>query len=341
MVGRCDSVLLDIRSLSLEQGLRRWLEAAIALLQADVNAVGDRIGEGALPPIPLKQTKQKTVQFVSAIAFRLEAPRQQPALAIAQRLADALQQVLHHPQRHPIPESWMQWYRTVDVEVEAPGWLFLRPRDESLALWLQWLLSSHWEGSIGSGKPSKEPLSHPERFEEQAKRKLSRLELRSAAQPRAWEMAESIWEMQATYARCCSLLRLAEAQGIVELTTALPRRLSVAQPCPVPWLRGDRRLQLQTSIEQQLLSQLVHTVTVGASPDYSILPETFHSVLFKQGYTLHQTFQQFDSICRIFGDVSVDHRELAQSRLGLVATTGLCLQGLLEQELGVEAAMSL
>jgi arginyl-tRNA synthetase len=130
--------------------------------------------------------------------------------------------------------------------------------------------------------------------------------------------------MQYAHARCCSLLRLADQEGLIELTN-----LDFSQPTwhwqqpePIPYLDGTR-LRLGQPSEQKLIAQLLRVIE--AQLDEQPLDTA------KLAYHLSQAFLEFERYCRIWGEVKQDHLALAQARLGLIALTQLLLKKLLEK----------
>ena len=210
------------------------------------------------------------------------------------------------------------------VEVVSPGWINLRLSDRSLAIWLQQLIER-------GRRPENEPCPT--------------LDTRHQSTPVQAESRYNLFPIQYAHARCCSLLRLAENQGLIELRTKIEDRQGdanprftqsnwqIVRPLPIPWLKENLleteqvRLQLEHPAEQALIAQIVDLLDAGSELELDNWR--------KRGIALSQGFEQFYRSCRIWGEVKTQTPQLAMARLGLVAVTQTVLRSLLIEHFGI------
>nr|WP_242022405.1 DALR anticodon-binding domain-containing protein [Trichocoleus sp. FACHB-90] len=139
----------------------------------------------------------------------------------------------------------------------------------------------------------------------------------------------SSFPIQYAHARCCSLLRLGEREGLIRL--GVPA-LTVVEPDVIPWLNEDS-IRLVYPAERALIAQvlgLLDELDGWGQPDW-----------VKLAIALSQTWESFYSECRIFGEVKTQTPHLAQARLGLVAATRSILRSLLQNRLFILAPVEL
>jgi DNA-binding CsgD family transcriptional regulator len=162
------------------------------------------------------------------------------------------------------------------------------------------------------------------------------------------------------HARCCSLLKLAAAEKLVVLTTDW-------QLNPSNWLLDlestENRLTTDANhiFEHPAEHQLIQTLMAVLDAIYGARrqldsPQTESSEQIGAGgfnghrkspswtkltIDLAQSWLEFDRRCQIFGDVKQKNPRLAIARCGLTAISRRYLQVLLENYLGVEAALEL
>lgn len=148
----------------------------------------------------------------------------------------------------------------------------------------------------------------------------------------------NLFPVQYSHARCCSLLRLAHRDNIIQLEDAeLTPGVSFPRfrtPQQIPWLTTQGKLQLVHPSEYQLLTQMIEIVD---SLEKALGVNRWEKLAIQ----LSDRFQEFYRYCRIWGEVKRDTLELAQARLGLVWITRSLLHFLLQEKLGVEAPIEL
>ena len=163
-----------------------------------------------------------------------------------------------------------------------------------------------------------------------------------------------------SHARCCSLLKLAAAEKLVRLTTDW-------QLSPPNWLLNvvftenrfttDANCIFEHPAEQQLIQTLmavldaiygnrrqldspqtesIEQVSVGGFNGHRKSPNWT-----KLTIELAQSWLEFDRRCQIFGEIEQKNPRLAIARCGLTSISRRYLQVLLENYLGVEAAVEL
>lgn len=161
-----------------------------------------------------------------------------------------------------------------------------------------------------------------------------------------------LFAIQYAHARCHSLLRLAQKEGLIILETisvekikSLFPNLNIApsedsiliinQPQPLPWLDCSQRLRFGDRAESILIIQLVKVID-----DLCASKQINPNYWAKTALNLSQAFEEFYSCCRIFDKSIAQLPDLAQARLGLILATSVVLK-LLLQCLGVFAPQEL
>ncbi|MDJ0729646.1 MAG: arginyl-tRNA synthetase [Crocosphaera sp.] len=165
-----------------------------------------------------------------------------------------------------------------------PGWLEFTLCDRSLYLWLQsWPTFSY--------SYQKSPLTSRNH--------------------------DNLWILQYTYARCCTLLRLGEQEGLIQLKNQQfkPYSWSLSTSQLIPWSN-----LVLNQFERSLIAQLIITV--------DRLVNELKVKGIKLALALSESFLNFECHCRIFGETSRHNPQLSQARLGLVAITQFLVQGL-------------
>ncbi|MFM5891213.1 MAG: DALR anticodon-binding domain-containing protein [Dolichospermum sp.] len=193
------------------------------------------------------------------------------------------------------------------VKVVPPGWIYIELVDSTLAAWLQNLIVFSENGDlINNSLDYQLPVTnHP----------------------------FTIFKIQYAYSRCCSLLRLAEKDGLISLDIIGTKGYFSVKP--IPLLRDDQKLLLNHADEMLLIHQLVKLV------DNLFCTGSNYSQWETAGGNLSQAFEKFWGSCRIWGEVKIKTPELAQARLGLLVATQLVFRFVLENKLGVVAPIEL
>jgi hypothetical protein len=226
------------------------------------------------------------------------------------------------------------------IEVVSPGWIQFRLSDRSLANWLQQLiqisplLSNYENDSLLELQRKGEPGDRETKVKN---RDSQELEITPQGQlSERSKTAHTLFQVQYAHARCCSLLRLAHREGLIELSNLECKTSSWqwAKPNLIPWMFDDpesqsRRLRLGHPAERGLMAQLLE----GTDRISSLTPAS----ALKLAQSLSTAFETFYSACRIWGEVKTETPQLAQARLGLVGVTQKLLRSLLEDQLDVTA----
>lgn len=267
----------------------------------------------ALEEIPLQRTKDvMRVQYISAIALKLAHLWQQPAIEVATQLVAKCQKENEN--------IGFLSKEDFTIEVLPSAMILFELTDVSVAAWLQYLTDT------------------PQTLEK------GESQIKSASVE-----SDRIFPVQYSHARCCSLLRLADRDRIIELVKrdrqTSPPHWQIINPNPIPWLDANNYLRLVHPAELNLVSQLFTTVDTLAS----LFNRGFEKQLItnkstdwiKLANTLSDAFQTFYSQCRIWGEVKTETPKLAQARLGLILATQTLLQFILQELLGVIAPLEL
>jgi hypothetical protein len=245
-------------------------------------------------------------RFATPLPLKLASLRSQAhPIASAETVGHTLIGQLNHlPQASWIaPRYWMH----------PKGWLYAEFSAESLAQWLQTVLTL---------KPC--------------------LEVQSLVQPssktriaisKGISTDPDLFELQYAHARCCSLLRLGHQAQLIQLVDT--QSFSLTSPNPVPWLALLSDSPLRTQSKRQLLLALLNfPQSLGAGTTYGRLHRT--ELEDKSGYqtlvqwpfsdrTLQrhrlwsQMFQQFYRDCRVLDAMHPKTPELAQAQLASLA----------------------
>jgi DALR anticodon binding domain len=181
------------------------------------------------------------------------------------------------------------------VRVWETGWIDFYPSDRALAIWLQQLLQYI---ELPDVKPVKE------------------------------EISPNLFVSQYAHARCCSLLRLAHREGLIQLNNLWQWEA----PHPISWCHCEK-LQLVHLQEQHLIGQILAIVDE--------LDNVSVQTSIKLAINLGQSVLEFDRHCRIWGEVKTEMPQLSQARLGLIAIAQLLLQKLLQEKIGIWAPVEL
>ncbi len=286
--------------------LRCKLQAAavLAIQNLGISTFGQKYLE--LQAIPLRAVKGgKQVVYVSAIALKLANAWNKPVTDIATVIGANL--LCGNESKDRATNAALQNFT---VKVVAPGWIYLQLNDLGTAAWLQRLAQAPpGVGTLG--------------VEEQMERYPCPL-----------------FDAQYAHARCCSLLRLADREGMIELAQSdgeiRPLFIAIA-PHPIPWLDSDQKLRLVHPAESNLIFHLLTLL----DDLYSLSPSRHRVDWKKSASNLSQVFLTFYSQCRIWGEVKTENPQLAQARLGLILATQPLLHLLLQDLLGVPAPLEL
>jgi arginyl-tRNA synthetase len=309
-------------------------------------ATADLPGDVELTPetIPLHRLSDDTcVIYRCAIALQLSPLLQLPASDIANQLVACFPTISQY--------TAGQIYLEFSVEVVFPGWIHFRVSQQSLATWLQQLIQIPYLQSNRLDFSSLEVQTRggvgDEIFYNEGKKldnnSSDGFDIAHQAQlDDSLKDLPNLFPVQYAHARCCSLLRLAHRQGLIQLSdldfnTPIAQ---LAQPNPIPWLNDDQgahtgqiHLRLVHPAERCLISQMLDVSDITSHQG--------QLSCLKLAIALGNAFESFYSRCRIWGEVKTQAPKLAQARLGLVAITQGLLRSLLQEKLGVPAPVEL
>ena len=214
----------------------------------------------------------------------------------------------HNSQTFPIANS-IASYLSADltahftVEVLPSGLIQIQVTDSLLAVWLQSFIEQNC-----SVKAS------PVNF----KAKIDGL-------------SDCVFSIQYVHARCCSLLKLAQQEKLIDFNIDCNKNSSE----PIPWLKGDGQLRLNHQAERCLIGNLVRIVD-------ELQPVIVRPIKWEgAALSLVKAFEGFWSTCRIHNDLKITAPELVMARIGLLMTTQSVLRFLLEEKLGISAWLEL
>lgn len=254
--------------------------------------------------IPLSKGRNSNqVFYITGLALQLSKYEKIPAMEIAEAIASHLS---------------ANSAGVFSIQIVPPGWIHLELAHPVLASWLQRLVEGRGnsvvqERKLTENKEDKEELvtvlfsSHPSH----------------SPSPQS-PLPNHLFPIQYAHARCCSLVRLGEREGLITSEGA------------IPWLNKQQELHFHHPSELCLLSELVQVVDELECSDSS------DSVKWqKLALGLSRVFDDFWRDCQIWGEVKVKSPEIALARLGLVMATQSVLRTLLEEKLGILAVLEL
>ncbi|MEQ8996203.1 MAG: DALR anticodon-binding domain-containing protein [Coleofasciculus sp. B1-GNL1-01] len=301
--------------------------------------------------VPLHRTSiSNYVCYRSAIALKLSSAWQQTPLDIAHQLTEALLTLSQ--------ESADTIGINFTVEVLPPGWILFRLGDRALATYLQECFKIPYF-------PSVSPNDLNDKFHPKGGR--GNREKSQHNQPDS----DQLFPIQYIHARCCSLLRLADEQGLIEITdtgggedvgdgrdggdggageageaggdkeelfpvTTHQPPIMIVSPNPIPWLQdtGDSDRE---SVRLRLTHPAEWDLIVQLFDLLDVMSASDCQRWVKQGLIVSEACNQFYKFCRIWGEVKIHDLPLAQARLGLIGVTQVVLRSLLQEQLGVSA----
>ncbi|WP_088241613.1 DALR anticodon-binding domain-containing protein [Calothrix rhizosoleniae] len=146
--------------------------------------------------------------------------------------------------------------------------------------------------------------------------------------PELLSSSPALFTAQYIHARCCSLLRLGEQEGLIKLNEINCNSIS--------WLNDNQKLRCDRQASHRLIFELIQMV------DWIYCDRSGRDVNWEKAVvSLIDAFQSFWSNCRIWGEVKSTSPELAQMRIGLVLATKVVCKLLLSGKLGIIAPQSL
>ncbi len=289
------SQLLFSKNQAIKQLISGYLASCFSVFTNDRGITGI---ESRKFPLYQGGYNQK-ILYISGMAMGISKSQNLPAMEIAQAIAGHLSQNSDS---------------LFSVKVIPPGWIYLELIDSTLAAWLQNLIVF---------PENRHLINNFLNYQLPVTNDQSQISLHSL----------TIFKIQYAHSRCCSLLRLAEKDGLIELDkTGIKSYFSVK---PIPLLNGDQKLLLNHADEMLLMHQLVKLV------DDLVCTDSISLNWEKAAGNLSQAFEKFWGSCRIWGEVKIQTPELAQARLGLLVATQLVFRSVLEDKLGVVAPIEL
>ena len=293
------------------------------------------------------------VCYRSAIALKLSSAWQQTPLDIADQLTEALL-TLSQESADAIDINFT-------VEVLPPGWISFRLSDRALATYLQECFKIPYFPAVSQNLNEK---FHPTGGRRD----------RENPQPNQPD-SDQLFPIQYVHARCCSLLRLADEQGLIEITdtgggedvgdgrdegdgedggdgeaggdkeelfpvTTHQSPILIISPNPIPWLQdtGDSNRE---SVRLRTNHPAEWDLIVQLFDLLDVISASDCQRWVKQGLAVSEAYEQFYKSCRIWGEVKIHDLPLAQARLGLIGVTQVVLRSLLQEQLGVSAPRAL
>ncbi|PMB05781.1 glutamate acetyltransferase [Fischerella thermalis CCMEE 5273] len=251
--------------------------------------------------IPLSKGRNSNqVFYITGLALQLSKYEKIPAMEIAEAIASHLS---------------ANSAGVFSIQIVPPGWIHLELAHPVLASWLQRLVEKRGdsvvqERGVTENKEDKEEL-------------VTVLFSSHSPSPQS-PLPNHLFPIQYAHARCCSLVRLGEREGLITSEGA------------IPWLNKQQELHFHHPSELCLLSELVQVVDELECSDSS------DSVKWqKLALGLSRLFDDFWRDCQIWGEVKVKSPEIALARLGLVMATQSVLRTLLEEKLGILAVLEL
>ena len=241
------------------------------------------------------------ILYISGVALRRKKSQNLHSMKFAQKIASYLS---------------ANYAQDLKVEIVPPGLIYIELTPQLLASWLQ---------DFVSGKLKYKIENKSGNFHSNWSKELG--------------SSRSSFALQYSHARCCSLIQLANHEKLIELEKdndfASPSWL-IINPLPIPWLEDNQHLRLTHPTELHLMSELIKAVD---GLNCSFVDETVNWE--KMALGLSQSFENFLSSCRIWGEVKNSNRELAQARIGLIIIARLVFERLLKEKFSLSAPQEL
>ena len=241
--------------------------------------------------IPLSKGKSEIkISYISGVALQLSKSHNSQAMNVASSIASHLSA--------NCSDDFL-------VEVLPPGLIEMEVSDLVLVAWLQRFVDS-WRGKSIDFNSSALKAGC-------VKAVMS-------------EKSDSVFSIQYVHARCCSLLRLAQHEKLIDTNNFSSES--------IPWFNSYGILCLNHQAERRLINCLVKLVD-------ELEPAIARSLKWEgAALSLVKAFESFWSTCRIYGTLTTTP-ELAVARLGLVMATQSVLKFLLEEKLDISACSEL
>jgi hypothetical protein len=260
-----------------------------------------------LPVNRMKVTNR--VEYVSALAFKLQSLYAQPVLELAEQIVVALSSPSDLDQPAVLTELTDRIWQHFVISVHPPGWIHLQLADPGLAEWLQGLGSCSWSLWQDTASLSSPPFSN--------------FDCNSP----------EIFAAMHSHARCWSLLQLAAQENLIQIAERVSETGAVLEQS-IPWLDTGQKLRGQQP-EWSLILQISDTLDYLAQPKVTTAQQSL-----KVLHGLSRMFQAFHAARPVWG-VRLRDPSLAQVQLGLTLITQKLLHILLTRKLRLEAPFSL
>ncbi len=282
---------------------------------------------------PLRRVRGITkIAYRSAIAHKLAKTSERSAMSWATEITNQLQkpQRIKAPWRSNSSSEIAPISGEFSVRILPPAEIYFEITNSGLASWLQFLLHTLLEEDFHLITSSKSDFV---------------TDVPSVGLPRQQDSTlRNVFVCQYAYARCCSLLHLAEAQRLCDWQSQrnIKNTGGTAIATQIPWLTPQGDWRLSHPAEQALIAELVTTLDTLANWAMSATTTPGEpKVLLKLVTRLSETFLAFHSACRFWGEPQKTAVELVQARLGLVEVTRSLLGILLRDGLKVIAPTEL
>lgn len=258
-----------------------------------------------------KSRDESKVLYISGVALKLAKAYRMDASAVANQIAS-----------HFCVDS----SENFRVEIVPSGWIHIEVAPSAIAACLQSLVDGVWvkgegeEGEVGSrGNRACTPTEVEEEYAYSSS---------SSFTPSPFPFPP-FFVVQYAHARCCSLLRLVQREGLMPMSKLALCDSDRAPQLQIPWL-VDNEIRFNHPASYRLIAGLVTVVDDLVCSDIS---ELVHWQ--KVALNLSRAFESFWSSCRIFGEEKIVSPELSQARIGLVIATKVALKLLLEEKLNI------
>ena len=146
----------------------------------------------------------------------------------------------------------------------------------------------------------------------------------------------NLFPVQYVHDRCCSLLRLGEREGLINLQNGdfQTDTWQIANPNPFKYYCDENIGYFYESAELNLLRRISLIIDHISDRDSSKVMHEGNSpdtkTWIRLALNLSDACLEFIAACRIFGSVAQEQRDLAIARLGLIAIVQKCLQHVLK-----------
>lgn len=288
---------------ALKRLILERLQISLKELELDLGTIG--VTDGSIVQGGLKQVDDTAeIKYSSAIALQQARFLDQPIAEISSRIQLLLQESNANVLETILRDGSALIWQEIEIFLVNEIWLYFRVKPQGVIAWFH-TQTQQWANKFPQASQKDDFLS---------------------GGAGCWGDAlvqQDLFELQYSYARCCSVLRLGESLGLVWPAEEGASALSLGgRDLGDAWITQG---VLQHPAERTLLWQLIHITDRLSLAEWKRPTD-----LGQEAIALSQAFLAFYGAVRVVEAVKGDQRAIAEARLGLVWLTRQILGYLLE-----------